>query len=546
MMRYRLAILVSITALLNIFFLFFGNSTMFPLGSVDFFFLVALVFLSALYRPGWAFLGFLGLLSFEVIRLSPEALPFSMRPYQLAGTALLFGLFFRFLFRRASFPFVRLQWFDALPVIFTFGGFLAIFSASDVGSAAKQAVVALSFVTLYFLSRQFLGDVKDARQVFPFLMVPAVFSALFALWQSVRFLSGSVSFEVMPGRPNAFFPEPDWLGMYLIFALSVALSFLFFAIESGARGKESTGNTTDVATKNPGTIFSNPSGVFIISSPVLTFLFLGLVLTVARSAWVGAAFSCVVFLKLLLVGQHPFRIRQWAWKKLLIGSGAIAIPLMLALGVVWTFRLTAFDLVDRVGSTASGQQEITVSCVAPVMLPRTIASLSELSPYDCRHIRLEEVDSEKADGRFVSTVFRLDPSIEIRKNIQEETREVLKEKWLLGIGWGSIGTLLGTDDRGVPLNASNAFLEAWLGGGLVSGVTFLVLWMLVPLFAIRMFFSKDSGKTLSLERSVVVFFLVSWVGFTMFNLFNSGIFLGFVWVWLGGIGLIAAKKRKKD
>lgn len=547
MIRHRLAILVSMTALLNVFFLIFGNSPMFPLGSVDFFFLVALVFLSALYRPGWAFLLFLGFLSFESMRLSPDTLLLSVRPYQLAGSMILLALFLRFLFRRVSFPFVKPRWFDVLPAIFALGGFVALFSVSDVGSAAKQAVVVLSFVALYYLSRQFFGGVRDARRVFPFLLIPTVFSALFALWQSVRFSAGQVSFEAMPGRPNAFFPEPDWLGMYFIFALSLALAFLFLMIEKGLRGKGSMNSATDTAVKSFGAIPSGPSFVFIAHSSVLTVVFLGLVLTVARSAWVGAALSSGVFLKLLLVGEHPFLVRKWAWKRALVGSGVIAISLLVALGVVWAFRLTTFDLIDRAGSTASGQQEITVSCIAPVMLPRTIESISELSPYGCRHIRLEEIDSERHIGRFVSTVFRPDPSIEARKSIREKTMETLKEHGLFGIGWGGIGALLGTDDRGAALNASNAFLEAWLGGGLMSGVAFLVLWMLIPFFAIRRFFSKDLGKrAFSSERAMAVFFLTSWAGFTVFNLFNSGILLGFVWVWLGGIGLIADKKREEN
>ena len=128
------------------------------------------------------------------------------------------------------------------------------------------------------------------------------------------------------------------------------------------------------------------------------------------------------------------------------------------------FHLTTFDLTDRAGSAASGQQRITVSCDTPTVLLESIADISELSSYGCRFIRLEAIDAEQAAGKFIGTVSRPDPSIEARRVISRTTFETLRSHWLFGIGWGSIGNILGTDDRGASLNASNAFLEAWLGG----------------------------------------------------------------------------------
>lgn len=532
---------------LNLLLLFFGNSDLFPLGAIDFWFFFALSFLFALYRPGWAFLLFLSLLPFETVSLAPETLPLSLRPYQLLGGTLIGALLFRFLFRRSSFPFVKLKWFDALPLFVALGGFLAVFSAFDRGSAGKQAIVIASFAALYFLSRQFLGNERDVRRVVPFLVLPAFFSTLFAFWQSLRFTAGLSSFETMPGRPNAFFAEPDWLGMYFIFSLSLFLSFLFFVFEKNASKIPEKIHLPSGGAKckmqNFGALFSHSSFQFFIFYFLFFIFSLGLLLTVARSAWVGFAFSLFVFLVFLLVGKHSWNIREWRWGLFARGGFAIVFSFALALFVVWAFQLTTFDLGNRAKSTFSGMQEITVSCEAPIPLPEEIADVSELLSYGCRHIRLEEIEAERRSERFVSAVLRPDPSIEARRAIKEKTFETLKGHWLFGIGWGSIGSVLGTDERGASLNASNAFLESWLGGGFIGLLSFLFLWMLVPIFAVRMFFSKKTEAILYERRAISVFFLISWIGFTIFNLVNSGILLGFVWVFLGGIGMLTGKRK---
>lgn len=531
----------------SLFFLFSGNSAVFPLDMADFTFFVMIAFFFALYRPGWAFLVFLSLLPFETINLSPGVLAFSLRPYQLLGGVLLLSMLARFIVHRLPFPVMRFRWFDIVPLLFGLGGFFAIGFSSDASSAAKQAVIVLSFVALYFLSRQFLGEARDVRRVMPFLVLSSVCTTLFALWQSVQFIAGRISFEAMPGRPNAFFAEPDWLGMFLVMSGSVALGLLFYYFDQ---------HHSERCMENSLITEQSFLGKFLCMmrkhSRALVFLFvfcflvlswIGILLTVARSAWTGFVFSALLFLKLLLVGGESWYFRAWRWKLFMQGSVVIVLTFAVALLIVRGFQLTTFDLINRAGSTTSGQQEITVSCETPEELPERIESVSELSSYGCRFIRLEEIDAERTAGRFVSTVFRPDPSIEARRVIGQKTFETLKEHWLFGIGWGGIGNILGMDDRGSTLNASNAFLEAWLGGGILSALSFIVLWMLVPAYALRTFFGSWNESDRGVSRAVVAFFLISWIGLTVFNIFNSGVLLGFVWVWLGSIGIIAGKGK---
>lgn len=547
MMRITEGMLLLGAFLLSVLLLCFGNSAVFPLGVVDFVFFSALAFFCSLYRPGWAFLLFISLLPFEMIDLSSDILPLSIRPYQLLGSILILSIVIRFVTHRLPFLLMRFRWFDVLPIVFGVGGLLSIGFAPDGAGAAKQSVVALSFVALYFLSRQFLGEVRDVRRVMPFLLLASASTALFSLWQSMRFTEGLVSFEVMPGRPNAFFSEPDWLGMFCIAAGSMALALLFYVLHErsveGDLPKHASGEQRPYSRQLASFLCRYSNGLLLLSCFLfLTLSLLGLLLTVARSAWAGFAFSLPLFLLLLLWARawHP---RFWYWKRLLKGVLLVVSSGVAAIFVIAGFHLTTFDLTDRAGSAASGQQRITVSCDTPTVLPESIADISELSSYGCRFIRLEAIDAEQAAGKFIGTVSRPDPSIEARRVISRTIFETLRSHWLFGIGWGSIGNILGTDDRGASLNASNAFLEAWLGGGLISGLSFLVLWILIPIFALRTFFARGGELERVTLRSVAVFFLVSWIGFTVFNVFNSGVLLGFVWVWLGGIGIIAGRGK---
>ncbi|QQS15707.1 MAG: O-antigen ligase family protein [Candidatus Moraniibacteriota bacterium] len=540
MIRMTEGVLLLGAFLVSILLFFFGNSQVFPLGITDFIFFSILAFFFALYRPGWAFLIFLALLPFEMVDISPGVLPLSLRPYQLLSGVILLSMGIRFATKRLPFPIMRFRWFDTLPIIFGIGGVLSISCSADVPSAAKQAVVVFSFVAIYFLSRQFLGGARDARRIVLFLVLSSVGTALFALWQSVRFTAGHAAFEVMPGRPNAFFSEPDWLGMFFILSGTIALALLFLDLTRNrvTEGEMLSGHLLSDRCRRT----FRQSAVLLLSFAFLALSWTGILLTVARSAWVGFALSSFLF-PMLLLWEDSWRLRSWQWTRMAKGYVIIALSFVAAILVIRGFRLTTFDLTDRAGSTASGQQEITVSCDTSGVLPKSIESVSELASYGCRFIRLEDMNAEQAAGKFVTTVFRPDPSIEARRAISQKTTEILVSHWLFGIGWGGIGNILGTDDRGASLNASNAFLEAWLGGGLISALSFLMLWTLVPLYALRRFFVSARESDQGSYRAIAVFFLLSWVGFTVFNLFNSGILLGFVWVWLGGIGIIAVREK---
>jgi len=98
----------------------------------------------------------------------------------------------------------------------------------------------------------------------------------------------------------------------------------------------------------------------------------------------------------------------------------------------------------------------------------------------------------------------------------------------MGIGWGSIGSVLGQDERGATFNSSNIFLETWLGAGILGLASLLALFSYILLSAIKNYFyaCDQEGKVFHL------FIIISWFAIIIPNLFNAGIFLGFLWVWL--------------
>lgn len=487
----------------------------------------ALAFLGSVVRPVWMFFLLLSLLPLEVISLGEEILPISLRPYQVLSVAIFAGIILRSWAKRGSIPPPSLQWFDSLPVMVAIGGVVSALGSANVSRSIFQAIVFLSFLLPFFLARYFLRDERDGRRVFPFVILGSIFSVLFAIWQGFRFSKGLLSFEAMPGRVDAFFPEPDWFGMFSLLPLSLACVAAAYILSK--------------RNLNPSSRRPNPDLVFLLGIfGILTLSFLGLLLTVSRSAWISGAISILVFLFLLLFQNHSWKFSEWEWKNTMASGLLIFISLVSAVSLARGFNLTSFDLSNRARSGISGFQEITVSCNDVVLLPQTIRHNEELSSLGCRHIRLEEIESELISGRHISTVLRPDPSIDARRTARETVFREVGEHWFLGIGWGSIGGILGTDERGNAFNASNVFLEVWLGSGIIGAISFLVLWMAIPYLAIR-------GISYSGEfrdgNFVSMFFLVSWSGFTIFSLFNSGILLGFIWVWLGGIGMLPGAER---
>lgn len=482
-----------------------------PLGLPDFLFLLALTVMAAAYRPGWAFLFLVATLPIEIVNLAPASIGIGIRPYQFLALSIYAGLIIRYVAKRSIPERPRINGADVFLFLIPLGSVLAAVNAPDKGVSLRLSLILFTFFALYWLFRTYVRTSGDVGRIFPFFILSSILSAAIAIGQNIMFLGGNGSFEVMPGRPNGLFAEPDWLGMFLISSCSA----LFAA----------------------GYLMSSRSVSLLRSFRMKRslFLFLGLavsstalILTVSRSAWLGAAVSGAVSIALALVARRPH-------VSCFLCSTGFAALFFAYLSIV-SIPLTNFDLFGRAESVGSGLQTITVSCMKPVTLPEKVASIEELTSFGCMHIDLEAMESQREAGRFVTTIDRDDPNVSIRKAIFSRAVAIAREHPVLGVGWGTISGILGRDGRGAGLNASDIFLETWLGSGLLGLIGLLGFLTRLAYRALRDF---------RRFRGTFPFFLVTlFSGLIVFDLFNSGILLGFVWAIFGISGSYLSREAE--
>jgi uncharacterized membrane protein len=466
------------------------------LGDFAFFLILGAVF--AIYRPGWSFLFFIGSAALENINLAPVSLGIAMRPYQFFAAITLVSLIIGYFSKRLSFELPKWRWYDFAVIVFVFGGFLSALFSMDKGASFKQTIVALSFAVIYFLTRIYIQGYSDFKRVLPFFLSSSMVVMIYAFWQNIRFNLEMNSFEVMPGRPNATFTEPDWLGIYLVILLAIMFAVIFAM------------NKAKVSAKFQ-----------FLNYFLITVLFIVLIMTVSRSAWVGAAITAVAFWK--AVGLNgSLNPGNWLWKEGLKQLVFTMFAAMFALAITYGFSLTTFQLGNRLQSTGSGLQKITIACDSDVQFGESISNVSELEARGCKHINLEEIENEKAQGKVVKEIFRTDPNVDIRKQIYSKSLGEIKTNPIIGIGWGGIGRILGTDERGAGLNASNIFLEVWLGSGIFGLLAILSLVCYILAASVKKYFTQNQ------ERGVIS--LLATLAILIPNFFNAGIFLAMVWI----------------
>lgn len=522
--------LLVLNVLVVFFLILFSNLGLLPLRMGDFVFLVILLLLTALYRPSWTFLFFVGTTALENINLAPLELGIAVRPYQLLGGVTLVALAIRFLTKRLNFTLAKFTRFDGTALLLGAASLLSIFNAPGKSFSLKQSIIMLSYLAFYFLVRNFLQSKEDLKKVLPFFLSSGAVVVLYSIWQNVRFSHGLSHFEVMPGRPNATFAEADWAGIFLVLLLAVLYAIIYFLYKEANNSRSVIFNFKFLVFNQ---FLITKFQIFkLVVYLLLLITYVALILTVARSAWVGAVGVTFVFL-LLVFTQLKISYKSWQWKDTLAMKLVIVPIFALSIVIVFLFNLTSFQLGNRVQSTGSGLQEITIACengtgdwkAVPIETNLTIEAVDELEQYHCQHIDLEAIESEAASGKFITTALRKDPNISVRSEIYGKSWELIKLHPILGIGWGSVSSHLGTDARGAGLNASNIFLETWLGAGLLGLASFVLLLF----FALKngIFLFKKSDEYFGL------FIILGLVAIVVPNLFNSGIFLGFLWLFLG-------------
>jgi len=490
-------------------------------------FLVFAIALAAV-NPFAAFALAAGTIAMETVSVLPESFGPALRPYLVFAVSALAVYSLQFTVYRlqggktenGEFRLPRICLPDVGVLFVAFGGFAAAMFSPEPAESFRLSVIFLSFVLLYTAARIFIRSMEDVRRIAPAFFTGAFLVSVFAILQNLAFLHDwGIWQEVMPGRPNAFFSEPDWLGMFVAIGLLVLwvcgerLSGIFFP-------------------RQVQTFFCGVLGRYL-SFPLLSFVITtALLITVSRSAWLAAAAGTVILIAAALWRYRLNALKRFVWP-------AVSV-LAVILAVQWV-PLTNFELGNRAQSSVSGLQEITISCERDGVLPERIADVSELASYGCRHIDLEEIAGERERGAVVTRIAREDPNAQERKGVWEKSLSALAERPFAGIGWGGIAPMLGQDPRGEDLNASNIFLEVWLGAGAFGILGLLLAFGWMAFWAVRMIVSKD-------ERLFRIGVLTGSVlaAAAVFNLFNAAVFLGIFWLWLGVSAGVLARGRNRE
>ena len=476
-------------------------------------FLTVLLFFFALYRPWWAFLFFVGMLPLEAVAV-PVVAGIDVRPYQLLGSVLILALIVRAVTGRSTRRVFRWRWWDSAVIIFAIGGFVAAIFANHYDEAFIQAGIVSSFVAWYFLARYFVRGPMAARLPLLFFFTSSSVVVLYGMWQSWQFVhSGIVA--TMVARPNATFAEPDWFGVFLVFVSAL----IYGALHA-------------VRLLRYGTAIYNKRQVIFYSILLWGLLFLvysALIVTVARSAWIGVCVTTVFFIACFLLRRD--------WRGMLWHGAGIIVGIVGALVIVTVFSFTTFNIGDRVRSVGNGMQMITVACrsadAATALTQRgQIDNVRQLATFGCRHIALEEIVQRRDEGFTITQVMRPDPSHGVRRIIYAKVVTLLIQRsWqksIFGSGWGQ--TDLGYDANGTRLNASNVFLEVLVNTGALGFCAFIVLLCSVFWRGIRGIVAIDAQNSLHIYA---YFAIIGTIAFIVPNLFNAGILLGFIWVFLG-------------
>ncbi len=499
-------------AFLIILFLFWGEDL------VDFvsknnalsLLLVSAIAVFSIIKPKISFFLFIFLVPFEIITLHFNQIPFNFKLYQIFAVFLLFSVFLNLILKNKDIKFPKLQLADFFVTFFGFSGFLTFLF---MGDGLRGEIIMLSYFIIYILTRFFIQNKKDLEIFLKVFIFGVITVSLYTLVQNYLSIHGIYSNLAMNERPNATFLEPDWLGMYLAVSLSVFYVLIYFLLG-----------------------YSNYKNQKFLNYFIYFLLFLvfgALIITVARSAWLSAFFVTILFLLAVFV--------KFNFKKGLKVSVIIVSIILSSYFCVKVFHFTNFSLKNRVASTALGKQVITVSCSESINA-KEISDISQLKVLGCAHINLEDIEKEKLNGKYVTTLTRPDPNVNIRLKIYKKSLEAIKKNWVLGYGWESSKNFLGVDGNGTPLNTSNIFLEIWLSGGVLAVVFFVGFLLSIILKNLREFlFSKSR-----LSQAVYLFSMLCVCGIIISNMFNAGQFLAFLWVLFGTVVSLQAVKFNKE
>jgi len=540
-LKKELALLWIFSVILGFALIVFADKNKLPLGAGDFVFFAILALLVALYRPRWIFFLFVSLLPLENVILTSGFLPLQLRPYQFLGVELAVAVIILYLFKRLNFKLLKPAWIDWLVFSLVPLSFLSVINSPVGNISFKNNLILFSFVVLYYLIRNFVRTRKHLIETALFFLGSNPVVLFYGFYQAFADKFGGRSFEIMFGRPNSTFTEADWLGIFLCFALAVSLSLLYFCHPERSRRicAEDKMASHGVHTQIPPLRFASVGMTGIIIY-ILIFLNLTLlVLTLSRSAWIGAAIVIFFWLIFSLYRKNEIRT-TFTPRKFARNLITTFLIFLISLTAIHFGKLSKFNIFDRAHSAATSEQKITIACDNSNNIPQIVANTDELAKYNCKFINLEEIGLYKSQGKIVTKIFRKDPNVMTRRQIYRKSFEIIREHPILGVGFGTITQTLGTDERGAGLNESNIFLQIWASSGILGLIALVAIFGYLFIYSFRRIspicpLNKIIGCPIikdDFEKTLNIFILLGFLALIVPNLFNAGLLMGIFWLGL--------------
>ncbi len=472
--------------------------------------LIAVMTIITFAKPKVSFWFFVATLPLEIMSIKLSLLSIDLRLYQLFSVMLIISIIINFILKNEVIKIPKINTLDILLGIVAFVGLSALF-IKDL--SVRGEIIMISFFSLYVITRIFVRTNQDVIRFFKVFLLSATIVSIYALVQNYLSIHEIYNNSIMSERPNATFAEADWLGMFLVVTLSFNYVILYF-FSKRYNYKHYEGGK-----------YLNYFSLFLVISALIT--------TVARSAWLGGIVVTVLFFIALSL---KFNFKDY----IKIVFSILSITFLAYIFVVFA-NFSNFSLYNRISSTTSGKQIITIACDKDLHI-KEISNITELASINCEHINLEEIESQEKIGKYVTTVSRPDPNVSIRSEIYKKSWEVIKNNWIVGYGWGSSQEILGVDSAGTALNTSNILLEIWISAGIVGVVAFCLVIIILLFDSSKKFLLSDN----SLGQSYALFGILCLVGILIPNMFNAGIFMGFIWVLLGVIVTLNSKSMMKN
>lgn len=371
-------------------------------------------------------------------------------------------------------------------VVFVLCAAVSLWNSPNILRGVQETLVLISFLVIYWVTMFHVNQKKDLDGVFYVALASSLVTALIALAQVVAYKMGLELIEVMPGRPNSILPEPDWLGFFMVFSLVILLIVPFL------RRSEKDWRLVRLFDKR------------YLTYGLQALFFIVIILTIARASWLAATAVIGAYLLITFIDDNnPFLMP--------IAQGVrIFFVFLLSLGIIYSLHLTPFSLKNRALSIVTGQ-EVHAVMTDPETGKEVSIKKSEIENYTKKGI---EVKQKKVE----------DINISRRTESFTDNFDIILKHPLLGIGFGGIETVFG---KGV--NANNIFMEVWIATGTLGLIIFLlVLYCLVREWVV--YFVKRRNRQ---NTAYLLFVILGLVAMVIPNMFNSGLFLGFFWIYLG-------------